>query len=179
MNLDPLDPMTDTQNNNLEFSEEDLDSLRAEVSSLTASYKTQVLETLEPSPAYRQSMHKMMLGLVTEDVLEIHHKSSWTARFLGRRDRFMSCWRELMDNSWGFRLANQGLMALAMGLLLSVLWQASASTEIVAFPRDTELEREVLVPASRQLDGQPIQEELPPQPIGSSSKRIFDTEDGR
>ena len=147
------------------MADEELEALRSQLAPLSRAYHREVLENMEPSKAYRAGMHKMMLSLVREDVLASHRRASWHARLAGRWQRWQDCWGELVTSSLWFRLGTQGVMALGLGLLLSMAWVSAMNKEEAAARTHQEWDSE-LVP---QLSWRPRlteDEELPPSPLG-------------
>ncbi len=144
---------------------EALEALCQELAPMMTRYQEDVLSKVEPSTAYRASMHKMMLSLVREDVLEGHKKSSWTTRLAGRVEHGIASWRELVETSSLFRFGTQAACALGLGLLLSMAWISSIDTKPVA--ARTILEgQEDLAPQTKWKPRLPQDDSLRPSPLG-------------
>ncbi len=105
--------------------ENELDRERADLSGLLDGYRREVLDEIEPSAAHRAAVHKMLLGLVTEDVLARKRRASFATLLAARWQRFCDCWSELAAGSLAFRLTSQLALALGVGLVLSILTIAS------------------------------------------------------
>ncbi len=147
-------------------SDEELEALRSELSPLSQAYRRDVLGNIEPSRDYRAGMHRMMLSLVREEVLATHRRASWHARLAGRWQRWQDSWRELAASSLLFRLGTQGVMALGLGLLLSMAWMTAMDKEEAAARTHQEWEEELAPHTIWQPRLTEEEELLPPSPLG-------------
>lgn len=127
------------------FDDQQLEDLRSELSPFVGEYREQVIDKIEPSAAYRASMHKMMMGLVRDDVLKTHKKASAVTKFAARCQRWAACWHELVASSLLFRLGSQGVLALGLGLILSMAWITAMDSEPAAAKSSIE-EQKSMVP---------------------------------
>ncbi|MCB9831558.1 MAG: hypothetical protein H6807_03715 [Planctomycetes bacterium] len=153
--------------------EHELESARAELGGLIGRYRRDVLDQLEPSSRHRAAMHKMLLGLVTEDVLACRPRVGLATLLVARWRRFWDCWRELSRASLAFRLTSQLTLALGIGLVLSIATITSIHQGLRAEERRLlEEDRNVLpdgpgfelsIPAGRE-------EELPVEPPAAESR---------
>ncbi|MFT7619273.1 MAG: hypothetical protein ACI97A_002923 [Planctomycetota bacterium] len=151
----------------------ELDALRQELTPMLNMYRDEVLQPIEPSAAYRTSMHKMMLGLVRDDVLEVHKKSSLATRLAARSERWLACWRELVATSFLFRLGTQGAFALGLGLLLSMAWISAMDKEPLAARTSIEKRNDALVPETSNWTLRISEKDaLPPSPLGDLPKSV-------
>ena len=164
--------MQDHEDTALPVNDDDLAALRKELSPTMLPYREQVLAKIEPSAEFRSNMHRMMLGLVRDDVINKYRETSWSTLVKARMDRWMSCWRQLVEESLVFRVASQGALALGLGLLLSMAWITAMDEGVRAAPA-LENQKQML-PA----DVRPLRfvdsEELPPQFSGSFRKEFPD-----
>ncbi len=161
------------------FDLQDFEDLRHELSPWMKEYREQVIETIEPSAAYRASMHKMMMGLVRDDVLKAHKKASLSTKIAARCQRWVACWHELVASSLLFRLGSQGVLALGLGLILSMAWISAMDEKPVA-AKSTLEEQKSMVPEATWKSRIPNPDEfrpgerdhLPAIPSGRSVKKV-------
>lgn len=168
---EPHDDLHDSDST--EFDQSAFDALKQDLAPMMEAYREDVLDRVAPSAAYRASMHKMMLGLVRDDVLQTHKKSAVSTRLAGRWQRLLACWKELVATSFLFRLGTQGAFALGLGLILSMGWMAAMDETPLAARMSSEDQRE-LVPEAVWRPRMPSEDVLPPAPLGDLREKRGD-----
>ena len=118
-----------------EVDDQALEQMRSEMANEIDAYR-EILTTLEPSTRHRARMERMLVELVREDVQADWKQLSLTARARRVWQRWSAAWREMVDESFAFRLASQGAMALGVGLVLAIVF-VDGSRSATAY--DTEM----------------------------------------
>ena len=127
-----------------EVDDQALEQMRSEMANEIDAYR-EILTTLEPSTRHRARMERMLVELVREDVQADWKQLSLTARARRVWQRWSAAWREMVDESFAFRLASQGAMALGVGLVLAIVF-VDGSRSATAYDTEMDMPQQEPIP---------------------------------